>query len=339
MVVRTRSRWSLIKWALLAVVALTGFAAVKMGWAGYGFSQLKSSLWPRDESVLEWMPLTTTAVAIFDPHQIRPKDAVAQRTRIGATLMRLRADVLKVTGVDLAFDVDKIALAPNLAVLRGRFDGEKLATKLAEYRYVRAEYVGRAYLVRAGEDAVMASDDFLIYGDEASLRAAIDASAGASLAKDASFTARLERMGWNHPLLASISLADDRPSIRTLITGTTGPRAVTLGVRGGDALDARASVEASSASAALDLAKLLESERSRAAELLEPWAGEPLASQLAALAKDATVRPEPGAGQVDIHARIPADSLDAILRATEQSAAVGRAAKTLPLYQLLAPAP
>jgi hypothetical protein len=332
-----RARRSVAKWIVLAALGLAGFAAVKTGWFGFGWAQLKSMYWPRDEAILEWLPSGTAAVAIVDPHQIRLKDLAADPSSLGPTIVRIRGDVLKVTGVDLAFDVDKLAVAPNLAVLRGRFDGAALATKLAEYRYVKADYSGRSYLVRAGEDAVLVVDDFLVYGDENSLKAAIDAKDGASLAKDESFTSRLSRMGWNYPLLATISLADDRPSLRTLIAGATGPRAVTVGVRASSGVDVRAWVETGSATAAQDLAKTLDEQRARLAETLEPTAGAELAALLAGAAKDATVRVDPAAAQVEIRAHVRPDALDAIVRAAQNSSALGATAKALRLVQLLTP--
>jgi hypothetical protein len=325
------------KWVALAAVGLGLFFAIKSGWVGYGWAHLKAKYWPQDESILEWIPAGTAAVAIVDPHQIRLKDLASDPTSLGPTLVRIRGDVLKVTGVDLAFDVDKLAVAPNLAVLRGRFDGPALASKLAEYRYVKADYSTRSYLVRAGDDAVLVVDDFLVYGDESSVKAAIDAKDGTSLAKDESVTGRLSRMGWNYPLLATVSLADDRPSLRTLITGSTGPRAVTVGVRPASGVDVHAWVETGNATAAEDLAKLLDQQRGQLASTLEAPAGPELAALLAGAAKDATVRADAGAAQVEIRAHVRQDALDAMVRAAQNSTALTAAAKALRLVQLLAP--
>jgi hypothetical protein len=323
----------------LAIVALAAFVAFQTGWVGFGWAELKAWVWPRDESLLAWMPPTTDAVAIVDPHQIRLKSLPANAGSLGPALARIRADVQKATGLDLAFDVDKVALAPNLAVLRGRFDGEALAAKLADYKYVHAEYGGRSYLLRTGEDALLVVDDYLVYGDESSVRAAIDARAGASLAKNESFTARLTRMGWNHPLLATVALADDRPSLRALIAGASGPRAVTVGVRlgAGPGVDVHLSVETGSASAADELAKLLEERRGTAASAFEDRAGPELAALLATVARDATVHADTAHGQVDLQAHVRPETLDAIVRAAPRAAPLGEVYKAFRLFQLLAP--
>jgi hypothetical protein len=333
-----RSKRSLIKWGLLLAVALAGFAAFKTGWVGFGWAQVKAAVWPRDESLLAWMPPTTEAVAIVDPHQLSLKALAADHSVLGPELVRVRGDVLKATGVDLAFDVDKLALAPNLAVLRGRFDGDALESKLAEYRYVKADHSGRTYLVRAGEDAVMVEGEYLVYGDESAIKAAIDAQTGASLAKNDSFTGRLARMGWNYPLLTTVALADDRPSLRSLIAGATGPRAVTVGVRSAQGIDVRALVETGTAAAAGELAKLLEERRAGAAAAVESQAGPELAALLGSVAKEATIRADTSAGQVEIRVHVRPETLDAILRAAEKAAAWSDVYKTFRLYQLLAPA-
>ena len=102
----------------------------------------------------------------------------------------------KAAGVDLVFDVDKVVLTPGLVVMSGRFDGDKLAARLAEYQYTKAEHGDRSYLVRAGEDAVMAvGADVLVYGDEDSIKGAIDAKAGSSLAEDQPVIDRLAQIG------------------------------------------------------------------------------------------------------------------------------------------------
>ena len=242
---RTKSKRSAAPWIVLVLLGLGVFAGVKSGWVGYGWAQLKSSLFPRDEALLEWVPADAMAVAIVDPHQM-PLKSLPASSVLRAAFDRTRNDVKKLVGVDLAFDVDKAAVTPNLVVMRGRFDSEAIAEKLSEYRYVKADYAGRSYVVHAGEDALMvAGDDLLFYGDEAAIKGAIDAKAGVAVAKNDRVVARLARMGWDEPLVGTVQLSDDRPSVRAVLTGTTGPRAVTFDSQAGQgapvAFDLRAS--------------------------------------------------------------------------------------------------
>ena len=328
---RTKSKRALV---LILFFAVVGVLAVKTGWAGFGWAQLRSIVYPRTDALLEWIPADTQAVAVIDPHQIRLKALGGEGSIPRAWLERVRGDVKNAAGVDLVFDVDKVALTPALVVMSGRFDGEKLATKLGEYQYKRAEHGDRPYLVRAGEDAVMAvGDDVLVYGDEDAIKASIDAKGGASLAKNQPVLDRLAQIGWNHPLIGTIQLGGDHPSLRSMITGSTGPRAVSISVRGDKGIDVRASIETATAT---ELAKLLDEKRASLADL-QAMAGPELGGQLATVAHDATVKADPVAGQVAIGVHVSSEALDAVIRAAAQSAPLIETYKTFRLMQLLAP--
>jgi hypothetical protein len=330
-----RAKKSGLVFLLLLSVAV--FVAVETGWAGFGWAQLRSMVYPRNDALLEWVPADTQAVAIVDPHQIRLKALGGEQSVARTWLERVRADVKKAAGVDLVFDVDKVVLTPGLVVMSGRFDGEKLAAKLTEYRYTKADHGDRSYLVRTGEDAVMAvGNDILVYGDDDTIKASIDAKAGTSLANNQPVVERLAQTGWNHPLLATIQLGGDRPSLRSMITGSTGPRAVSFSVRGNNGVDVQSSVETATPSAGAELAKLLEEKRASVPDL-QALAGPDLGTQLATVAHDATIKPDPVTGQVAIGAHVSSQTLDAVIHAAQQSAPLAETYKTFRLVQLLAP--
>jgi hypothetical protein len=339
---RTRGRRSKAPWILLVILVAAGVVGVKSGWMGYGWAQLRSSFFPRDEGLLEWVPADAMAVVVFDPHQVPFKSLPTSNVLRGA-FDRTRNDVKKLVGVDLAFDVDKVVVTPTLVVMRGRFDAESIAEKLAEYRYVKADYSGRSYLVRAGEDAVMvAGDDLLFYGDETGIRAAIDAKSGVAVVKNERVIARLARMGWNEPLVGTVQLSDDRPSVRAVLTGASGPRAVTFGIKpatGTNAFDVRVSVESPSPRAAEELAGLIEARRAAGADALKGFTGADLATLLAQAATAATVKADTTAGVVDMSTRVSSESLDAMVRAAEKSEVLQSTYKTIRLYQLFVPSP
>ncbi len=226
----------------LGVVALAGFLAVETGWAGFGWAQLKATVYPADTGLLGWVPESTGGVVIVDPHQLDVKALGAPGSPAREAIDRTRADVKEATGIDIAFDVDKLLLSPSLAVAHGRFDQKKLTERLTEHRYALAERKGEVYLVRAGEDAIgVVGGSVLLYGDEPAIKAAIDAhEAGTTLEKSDPTKERLSQVGWNHPLLVTVRITDEQPSLRAILTGATGPRAVTVGVstaRPGGGLD------------------------------------------------------------------------------------------------------
>jgi hypothetical protein len=330
-----KSKRSFLVWLLL--FGFAGVLAVKTGWAGFGWAHVKSMVYPRSDALLEWIPADTLAVAVIDPHQIRLKALGGEGSIPRTWLERVRGDVKKAAGVDLVYDVDKLALTEGLVVMSGRFDGDKLAEKLAEYQYAKAEHGGHTYLVRAGEDALMAvGDDLLVYGDESTIKASIDAKAGTSLAKNQPVIDRLAQIGWNHPLIGTIQLGGDHPSLRSMITGMTGPRAVSIAVRGDRGIDVNASIEAATPSAGAELAKLLDEKRANVADL-QAMAGPELGAQIAAVAREATIRADPVTGQVAVGAHVSSEALDAVIRAAEQSAPLADMYKTFRLVQLLSP--
>jgi hypothetical protein len=324
------------KWWALGTIAVAGFLAVETGWAGFGWAHLKSAVFPRDESLLAWVPARTDAVVIVDPHLLDAKALGGEGTTARAALERTRDDVKKATGIDLALDVDKLVLTSSLVVARGRFDRKKLTERLSEHRYTIAEHHGEPYLVRAGEDAIGVYDDsLLLYGDEASLKDAIDAHReGKSVANDEQVTKRLSQARWSHPVLGTYRITDDKPSVRAILTGSTGPRAVTVGVGTVSGLDVDANIEAATPSAGGELAKLLDEKRQNAGGLV--GLGGDATPVLVDAAKKATIKSDPETGVVTIHVHLDPAQLDTLAKSA-RSAPWGEYYKTVRLFQLLSP--
>jgi hypothetical protein len=327
------------KWIALAAVVVVGIIAVASGLFSYGLAKLRSATFPSDESMLAWVPNDVGGFAIIDPHRLELTALGPEQGAIRTTVERVRTDIKKATGIDLAYHVDKLLLSPSLIVARGRFDGKQLTERLTEHRYLAAEHRGVSYLVRAGEDAIaVISDDTLLYGDEASLKHAFDAKeSGASMKNDGKITERLDEVGWNHPLLFTLRITDDKPSLREIVTGSTGPRALTVGVRTGAGADVDAALEAATPSAAAELQKLLDEKRANP-EALGGYIGAEAGKQLGEIAKSATITHAPESSTLMIHARIPPEALDAAARAmAEQDSVLTQRYKAFRLWQLLVP--
>jgi hypothetical protein len=327
------------KWKALGVMAVLGFLAVETGWAGFAWAHLRARVYPADTALLGWVPADTGGVAILDPHQLELKALGGEGSTSRTALERTRDDVKRATGIDLAFDVDKLVFTPSLVVGRGRFDQKKLVEKLEPHHYSLVEHHGEVYLLRPGEDAIAVIDgSVLLYGDEPSVKAAIDAhKEGTSLEKNDQVTARLSQAGWNHPLLVTVRITDDKPSLKAILTGATGPRAVTVGVStplGG--LDVDAIVESASPSAAAELAKLLDEKR-KAAET--PWSAlGPEASPIVAdIAKKATITADPQTSGVKTHVHVDPAQLETLAKNAKSAVPVAEWYKTVRLFQLLAP--
>ena len=122
-----------------------------------------------------------------------------------------------------------------------------------------------------------------------------------------------------------------------MITGSTGPHAVSFGVRAAQGIDANVTVDTGSSSDADELSRLLDEKRASFAQSVQRTTGPELASLVAKVAHDATVRSDAAAGQVDIAVHVPADTLAALIQSAEKSLPLAEAYKALRLYQLIVP--
>ncbi|MFO0757749.1 MAG: hypothetical protein U0359_14740 [Byssovorax sp.] len=324
------------KWIALGLVGLVVFIAAQAGFLGFGWAHVRAAVFPRDESLLEYVPADAGGALILDPHQLDPKALGGEESAARQWLARTRTELKKATDIDVLFDVDKLVLSPTLAVARGRFDGKKLAQKLGEARYKAAEHQGQSYLVSKDDAVAVIDDTILLYGDEAGIRAGLDArQAKTSLGHSDAVTARLKSVGWDHPILFTVQVTDERPSIRAILAGSTGPRAVTVGVTTRAGMDIDATVELASAAAADELKKLLEEKR-KDAEALKPVVGSEAANVLLGVIKRGTLGTEEGFLKIHLHVE-PAE-LDALIKAADKaSPPLGEMYKNLRLIQLLVP--
>ncbi len=147
---------------------------------------------------------------------------------------------------------------------------------------------------------------------------------------------RLAQIGWNHPLLATIQLGGDRPKPAVDDHRRDRSRAVSFSVRGDRGIDVQSSIDTATPSAGAELAKLLDEKRTSVPDL-QALAGPDLGTQLATVARDATIKAELVTGQVAIGVHVSSDALDAVIRAAEQSGPLTDMYKTFRLVQLLAP--
>ena len=332
------------KWIVLLVLGLGVFIAVQTGVAGYGWAHLKAAVYPSDTGLLEYIPAEEAAVVIVDPHQLDQASLGDEQSSARVALKRVRDDIDKAAGIDVARDLDKLVLSPSVAVARGRFSRTNLEERLLASRYVAVEHRGIRILVRQGEDAIALDGSVLLYGSEAGIRAAIDAEADdKSLGDDEATMRRLKQMGWDRAVLVTVRVTDDRPSLRAILTGSTGPRAITVGAATKPGkLEIDATIEAASASAADELAKLIEEKRAQPAALpLQGLLGDEASQVLADVAKSATVKADPAASSVRINIGLDPATQERIAKVAGKVMGSQGAElyKALRLYQLLTPGP
>jgi hypothetical protein len=332
-----RGLFSRAKWPAVGVLVAAAAVAQVTGYLGFAIGELKASVFPRDNGLLEYLPDTTRALVVIDPHRIDVMSVGGPRGQIGTNLVRIREDIKHLTGVDMYIDVDKIILSPSLVVARGRFDAARIASKLAESRYASAEYKGHTYLVRPGEDALAVLGDVLLYGDEPAIRASLDAQAAkTSLAESDRVKDRLSAIGWGNPLIATVQLLDERPSIKQTVAGSTGPRAYSVAIRTHAGMDVDVLVEAASPGAAQETARLLDEKRKDAPPALLRTASPALVDRLGAAAKAAVIAAPPESSSVSIKVHLDQPTIDAATGGVGQLLPPG-AARDFRLLQLLVP--
>lgn len=323
------------------MIGLAAFVAVQTGIAGYGWAHFKAAAFPSDAGLLEYIPVEDAAVVILDPHQLDEASLGDEQGTARVALKRVRDDIQKAAGIDVALDLDKLVLSPNVAVAKGRWNQSQIEERLVASRYVAVEHRGVRILVRQGEDAIAVDGSVLLYGGEAGIRAALDAEAeDKSLGDDDATMGRLKQLGWDRAVLATIRVTDDKPSLRAILTGSTGPRAITLGVATKPGkLEIDAVIEAASASAAEELAKLIEEKRAQPAAI-QGFVGSEAAQVLVDIAKSATVKADPAASAVRIHIGLDPATQEKIAKVISNAFSSAEGAefyKALRLYQLLIP--
>ena len=185
-------------------LALVGLVAYETGWLGWAWADALAHTLPKDESLLAYLPADTTAVAVIDVHLFKVPALGPAEARPASAIERVRDGVKKTLDLDLATDIDKLAITPGLVVARGRFSFKKLGDKLVELHYAPADHRGVYYFAKHGQDALaVVKDEVLLWGDEGALKAALDArDGGMTLDKDDAVMERLKKAGWKHAIIA-----------------------------------------------------------------------------------------------------------------------------------------
>jgi hypothetical protein len=322
----------------LVAVAVAAYASRLPGNFGFGVAHVWAQITSRDEGILSYLPSKQSAFLLVSPHHLEPK-AFDAEGRPPAPLARLRADVQHVAGIDLALDVDRLALCPSLAVARGRFDRSDLAERLVRAGYRADEYNGVPAWVKAGEDALALDGSTLLYGDESSVHAAIDAhrDESRSLAARPDLITRLDRAGWSHALVAYLD-GSQTTSLRSALLGSTGPRGTVAAfdtTKSG--IELHGLVEAASPEATDELLALLEGQR-RNLKTMAANVGRQAGPVLEKAVAATVLRKGGDPAILEAHARLSVEEVAVLTREAAGATAQLRGAyQALRLMQLLAP--
>ncbi|WP_224248507.1 hypothetical protein [Hyalangium gracile] len=110
------------------------------------------------------------------------------------------------TGIDLSKDVDAVALADRLLVVRGRFDWGKLGAFLQSEGYTLTELEGVPAAVQSRSASVALDGKYLLMGRRAELKRALERKReGRGLENGSPIVKAIDEVGWTHALLGGVT--------------------------------------------------------------------------------------------------------------------------------------
>ncbi|HEX8698255.1 MAG TPA: hypothetical protein VF815_05430 [Myxococcaceae bacterium] len=109
------------------------------------------------------------------------------------------------TGINVARDVDAVAVADGLAAVRGRFDWKKLSAYLQTEGYTLTELAGEPGAVKAAAADLVLDGNYLLIGPQGTLERAIARKRkGEGLNDSSSLVKAIDELGWKHAIVGGI---------------------------------------------------------------------------------------------------------------------------------------
>ncbi|HLL01599.1 MAG TPA: hypothetical protein VK539_13500 [Myxococcaceae bacterium] len=109
------------------------------------------------------------------------------------------------TGINVAKDVDAVALADGLGAARGRFDWKKLSAYLQTEGYTLTELAGVPGAVKSAAPDLALDGNYLLMGPRGTLERAIARKRqGAGLNDNSALVKAIDELGWKHSLVGGV---------------------------------------------------------------------------------------------------------------------------------------
>jgi uncharacterized protein YdbL (DUF1318 family) len=215
-----------LAWVVLLSLAVGGYVAHSRGYVGWALGFAKTYVKPTDHELLAFFPKETQGLVVLQlPFVAEPEHEKARR------LDSVAADIEKITGVRMV-DVDSVAIDPTLQVARGRFDWDRMKSRLEEHQYKLTKMEGFPFAVREdGGDALALVKPYLVHGDAAQLDEALKRYVKKEgLTERAEIVQSLDEVGWRHAALAAVQLASNPASLGNVLSGNVAPRGGALAI-------------------------------------------------------------------------------------------------------------
>lgn len=187
---------------LLVFLVLLGAAAG----AAYHFGLLQrlmgsARLIPKDSALLAYFAPDTHELMLVQATAVDARFMKQVRDKVAPKMEEFRAK----TGVHLLDDVDAIALADGLGVVRGRFDWSRLSAFLQSEGYTLTQLEGVPAAVKPQAADVALDGRYLLMGPQNLLAQAIARKRqGQGLDNGSSVVKAMEEIGWKHYVVGAV---------------------------------------------------------------------------------------------------------------------------------------
>ncbi len=181
--------------ALVAALAAAGFT----GHLGRVVGLARTAMFPKDGAMLAYFPRSTTLVGqanLVLADLPKRKDAAE-------VIDRFRRDIEEATGIRAALEIDAVAGAENLLVIRGRFHWNRMKPALERRGWTPTQMDGRPAAEGPAGQFLAIDGSYLVVGDRASVSEALERrSRGEGLDDSSPIVQAFDELGWRHTVIA-----------------------------------------------------------------------------------------------------------------------------------------
>jgi len=156
---------------------------------------------PKDPNLLGYFGPDSRELLLLQATEFSPRFSDEEQRRFEQDWKDFHAK----TGINVAKDVDAIALADGLGAVRGRFDWKKLSAYLQTEGYTLTELAGVPGAEKPGAPDLALDGKYLLVGPRGTLERAIARKRqGGGLNDSSALVKALDELGWKHALVGGV---------------------------------------------------------------------------------------------------------------------------------------
>jgi hypothetical protein len=156
---------------------------------------------PKDPALLAYFGPDSRELLLLNATEVNLKLSEEEQRRFEQEWREFHAK----TGINVSKDVDAVAVADGLAVVRGRFDWSRLSGYLQSEGYTLTELAGVPGAEKTAAADVALDGKYLLIGPHRTLANAIERKRqGAGMTENSSLVKAIDELGWKHTLVGGI---------------------------------------------------------------------------------------------------------------------------------------